>query len=197
MEALRKTVIIGCLVYGLYGLISLFDLGVFIPPLPIKPFLFAIYLIVYVSVSRKDFSPLLRISLLVWMMTLIFVGQYFVEIFFDYATVDMYLNSVEPVILMGSITAYIALVYKMVGEMGYTAIKYYLPIVISAALIPLTIVFKDQIVFDLGIITVAFMFFLFERLKKGGDTEDMHEKILYVLYGVAAITIIERVTYLL
>ena len=197
MEALKKTVIIGCLVYGLYGLVSLIDLGVFIPPLPVKPFLFAAFLIAYVSVSRKDFSPLLRISMLVWMMTLIFVGQYFVETFFDYTTVDTYLNNVEPVILMGSIAAFIALVYKLVSEMGYTSVKYYLPIVISAALIPLTILFKDQIVFDWGIIVIAFVFFLFERLKKENSTEEMHEKILYVLYGVAAITVIERVTYLL
>ena len=197
MEALRKTVIIGCLVYGLYGLVSLFDLGVFIPPLPIKPFLFAVFLIVYISVSRQDFSPLLRISLLVWMTTLVFVGQYFVEFFFDYSTVDMYINNVEPVILMGSIAAFIALVYKLVSEMGYTSIKYYLPIVISAALIPLTILFKDKIVFDWGIVVIAFLFFLFDRLKKEGSTEEMHEKILYVLYGVAAITVIERITYLL
>ncbi|HLV41722.1 MAG TPA: hypothetical protein VKY37_05560 [Brumimicrobium sp.] len=197
MEVLRKAVIIGCLVYGLYGLVSLFDLGVFIPPLPIKPFLFAAFLIVYVSVSRQDFSPLLRISLLVWMMTLIFVGQYFVETFFDYTTVDLYLNNVEPVILMGSIAAFIALVYKLVSEIGYTSLKYYLPIVISAALIPLTIIFKDQIVFDYGIITVALMLFLVERLKKENSTAEMHDKILYILYGVATITVIERATYLL
>jgi hypothetical protein len=196
MEALRKTVTVGCLIYGLYGLVSLFDLGVFIPPFPIKPFLFATFLISYILVSREDFSPLLRISLLVWMTTLVFVGQYFVEIFFDYSTVDFYINNVEPFVLMGSIAAFIALVYKLVSEMGYTRLKFYLPLVISAALIPLTIFIKDQIIFDWGIIAVAFLLFIFNRLKKGTSTEEMHEKILFVLYGVAAITIIERITYL-
>src|SRR5690554_2394176 len=130
MEALRKTVVIGCLVYGLYGLVSLFDLGTFIPPIPFKPFLFSIFLIAYVSVSRKDFSPLLRISLLVWMMSLIFVGQYFVEFFFDYEMVDFYINNVEPFVLMGAISAFIAMVYKLVGEIGHRSIKFYLPILI-------------------------------------------------------------------
>lgn len=197
MEALRKTVIIGCLIYGLYGLVSLFDLGTFIPPLPIKPFLFAAFLIAYVSVSREDFSPLLRISLLVWMMTLIFVGQYFVEIFFDYATVENYINNVEPFVLMGSITGFIAMTYKLVGELEYRSFKYYLPVVISAALIPLTIYVKDQIIFDWGMVIVAFLFFLFERVEKTGATEDKYEKIFFVLYGVAVITIIERITYLI
>lgn len=197
MENLRKTVLVGCLIYGLYGLVSLFDLGVFIPPLPLKPFLFAVFLIVYISVSRQDFSPLLRISLLVWMTSLVFVGQYFVEVFFEYSMVDFCLNNVEPFILMGSIAAFIALVYKLVGEMGYTALKYYLPILISATLIPLTIFFKDQIIFDWGIVTIAVLLYTFDRLKKGASTEEMHEKILIVMYGVAAITVIERITYLL
>jgi len=197
MEILRKTVIIACLIYGLYGVVSLLDLGVFIPPLPLKPFLFAVFLITYVSVSRKDFSPLLRIAVLVWMMTLIFVGQYFVEIFFDYATVDLYLNNVEPVVLIGSIAAFITLVYKLVGEMGYRSFKYYLPIIISAVLIPLTIFFKDQIIFDWGIIVVALLLYVFDRLKKEVSTQDIYEKILVIIYGVAAITLIERITYLL
>lgn len=196
MEALRKTITIGCLIYGLYGLISLFDLGTFIPPLPVKPFLFAAFLIAYVSVSRQDFSPLLRISLLVWMMALIFVGQYFVEVFFDYEMTDFYLNNVEPFVLMGSIAAFIAMNYKLVGEMGYRSLKYYLPIIISAAIIPLTIVFKDQLVFDWGMITLAFLFFIFERTSKVNNREEKNEKILYVLYGVSVITIIERITYL-
>ncbi|RYM32071.1 hypothetical protein ERX46_15420 [Brumimicrobium glaciale] len=197
MEALRKTVIIGCLIYGLYGLVSLFDLGTFIPPIPIKPFVFAAFLIAYVSVSRQDYSPLLRIGLLIWMMTLIFVGQYFVEIFFDYDMVDFYVNNVEPFVLMGSVAAFIAMTYKLVGELGYRSIKYYLPIVISAALIPLTIIFKDQIVFDWGMVIVAFFFFVFERTNKAVVTDDKYEKIFYVLNGVAVITIIERITYLL
>ncbi len=197
MEALRKTVIVACLIYGLYGLVSLFDLGTFIPPIPLKPFIFAAFLIAYVSVSRKDFSPLLRISLLVWMMTLIFVGQYFVEVFFDYETIDFYLNNVEPFVLMGSITAFIALSYKLVEELAYRSFKYYLPIVISAVLIPLTILLKDQIVFDWGMIIIAFLFFIIERTDKAGATEEKYEKIFYVLYGVAAITIIERITYLI
>lgn len=196
MEALRKTVIIGCLIYGLYGIVSLIDLGTFVPPIQLKPFLFAAFLIAYVSVSRKDFSPLLRISLLVWMMTLIFVGQYFVEVFFDHDTVDLYINSVEPFVLMGSITAFIAMTYKLVVELGYRSLKLYLPIIVSAALIPLTILFKDQIVFDWGMVSVALLFFVFERMKNGAVTEDKYEKILFVLYGVSVITIIERITYL-
>src|SRR5690554_5758828 len=180
MEILRKTVIIGCLIYGVYGIVSLIQLGQFIPPIPIKPFVFAAFLIVYVSVSRQDFSPLLRISFLIWMMSLIFVGQYFVEILFDYSTVDFYLNNVEPFVLMGSIAAFIALVYKLVGELRYQSFKYYLLIVISALIIPITILIKDQIIFDYGIILIAFLFFIFERMKKLADTEEKVEKILMV-----------------
>ncbi|PWH86793.1 hypothetical protein [Brumimicrobium oceani] len=197
MEALRKSVIIGSLIYGLYGLVSLFDLGTFIPPIPLKPFLFAAFLIAYVSVSRNDFSPLLRISLLVWMVSLIFVGQYFVEIFFDYEMVDFYINNVEPFVLMGAIAAFIALTYMLVLEMGYRSTKFYLPLIISSAIIPLTIILKDQIVFDWGMILVAILFFIFERLGKNEEREEKYEKILLVLNGVAVITIIERITYIL
>ena len=197
MEALRKTVTIGCLTYGLYGLISLFELGTFVPPIPIKPFVFATFLIAYVSVSRQDNSPLLRIALLVWLITLIFVGQYFAEIFFDFDTVDFYINTVEPFVLMFSISAFVAMNYKLVRELGYSSIKYYLLIVISGMLIPLTIVFNDQIMFDWGMVTVAFLFFIFERMNKGRNVEDKYEKVFFVLNGVAVITIIERITYLL
>lgn len=197
MEALRKTVSIGCLIYGIYGLVSLFDLGTFIPPIPIKPFIFAAFLIAYVLVSRQDFSPLLRISLLIWMMSLIFVGQYFVEIFFDYETVNFYINNVEPFVLMGSIAAFIGMIYKLVGEMGYRSFKFYSPIIISAGIIPLTILFKDQIVFDWGMIIIALLFFIFDRTKSTTEIEEKYEKILYVLYGVSVVTAIERITYLL
>lgn len=196
MEKLRKTVLSGALIYALYGLISLFNLGVFIPPIPLKPFLFSAFLLAYVLVSRQDYSPLLRISLLIWMMSLIFVGQYFVEIFFDVKTIDFYLNNVEPFVLIGSITAFIAFTYKIVSEMNYSSYQYYLPIIISSAIIPLTIILKDQIVFDWGMIAVAILIFVFERINKEQNTEEKLEKVLYVLNGVAAITLIERVTYL-
>src|SRR5690554_523436 len=197
MDKLQKTVIIGTLIYGLYGLISLFDLGVFIPPLPLKPFLFVLFLFSYILVSQQDFSPLLRISLLIWMTTLVFVGQYFVETFFDYATVDFYLNNVEPFILIGSITAFIILVYQLVNEIGYTSLKYFTPIAIAVLLIPLTLLIKNQIIFDWGMIIIAVLFFIFERSKKEQTTAEKHVKILTLLYGISAITIIERVTYIL
>ncbi|WP_107037839.1 hypothetical protein [Brumimicrobium mesophilum] len=197
MEVLRKITIIGCLVYGLYGLVSFLDLGTFVPPIPLKPYIFMAFLIGYVTVSRQDFSPLLRISLLVWMMALIFVGQYFVETFFDYETVDFYLNNVEPFVLMGSIAGFVAMVYKLVGELAYRSIKYYLPIGVSTAIIPLTVIFKNQIVFDWGMVIVALLLFTFERMKTTTEIEEKYEKIFYVLYGVSVVTIIERMTYIL
>ncbi|PKR80842.1 hypothetical protein CW751_08730 [Brumimicrobium salinarum] len=196
MEALRKVILIGCLIYGIYGLVSWFELGFFIPPFPIKPILFTVFLIAYILVSRADFSPLLRISLLIWMTSLIFVGQYFVELFFDYRTIDFYLNNIEPFVLMGSLAAFIALVYTMVKEMNYLPYQTIILVGLAALLIPLTILLKDQIVFDYGIITSAFLFFIFDRIRKVESTSEMHLKVLYVMYGVASITFMERITYI-
>lgn len=195
MEKLRKTVIIGCLIYGLYGLISWLDVGVFVPPIPLKPFLFATFFVFFVYDDYQGHLTVLNISFLIWLATLVFIGQYLVETFFDYNTVDLYINTIEPYILLGSMISFIVFVSILSKRFEY---PYILTLILStlAILILLSVILiGKQAFYDWGIAVVALLFFIFNWNKD--HLNENYQKMQMVLNGVAIINVLEKLAFML
>ncbi|RFC53239.1 hypothetical protein [Brumimicrobium aurantiacum] len=196
MERLQKIVTLSCLIYTLYGLSSFFQLGTFVPPIPLKPFLFLTFLIAYlVSSSFKEFN-LLKIFTSFWLLSLIFVGQYFVEVFFDYQTVECYLRNVEPLVLIGSVLGFISVIFKLSYTIGLGFFKSAIPVLGIVLLFSFSPNLDDHLVYDFVIIAFAFIFYLYDCLNQVGIVETKQKEIILLLQGVAVLTFIERMTYI-
>lgn len=195
MEKLNKTVTIGCLIYGLYGLISWLNVGAFVPPIPLKPFLFLAFLVAFIIINKQNNFTSLNIFFLVWLTTLIFVGQYLAETFFDFESVQFYMNVIEPFVLLGSILAFIVFVFIFSRKIGYSPIIIVVLLILTVSIFLFILLIGKQFVYDWGIAIVALLFFVFNRNKD--SLSENHQKIQVVLSGVAVINVLEQLAFLL
>ena len=107
MEQLRKVVVLGCLTYLLYGLISWFQLGVFLPPLPVKPFLFIGFAIFGLYNAIKSGIKTLDVSFYVWLIFISVINQSFLELLLSTPQIMTFQDLIEVVFQL------IAVILKM------------------------------------------------------------------------------------
>lgn len=195
MEKLSKTVSISCLIYGLYGLVSWLDVGAFVPPIPLKPFLFVAFLLAFVFSIRQNIFTSLNISFLLWLVTLVFVGQYLVETFFDFEFVHLYMNSIEPFILLGSIFAFIVFVFNFSRKIGSSSIRIFILLLLSILIFTFILLIGKHFVYDWGIAIITLLFFIFNR--NNTSLSENTQKIQIILNGVAILNVLEQLAFLL
>lgn len=197
MEKLRKVVIITCLIYFLYGLTSWFELGVFVLPFPIKPFLFISFLVGYLSfLDYKKFS-LLNLSLIIWLFLSAFIGQHIVETFFSHNTISVYLNTIEPYFFYGANLFFILFIFFLIKDVGYSLFQTLALIfcVVAMAFLSFVIV-NNRSLLSLGIVFISFILFVFNYFDKKIILNVEHQKVLLILYGVGIINCMEEMVYI-
>ena len=195
MEKLNKTVKIGCLIYGLYGLMSWLEIGTFVPPIPLKPILFFVFLIAFVVNIQRFDSKLLNGFVLSWLITLVFVGQYLVEMLFSYKGIYFYLNSIEPYAFLLSVTSFIVLVLVFLRKMNYRPI-YILIFSFMLILFIVLLLFTDiKNLYEWSTVVIALMFLVFNRNKN--DLNKNFQKVQIILIGVGTINGLEQLAFML
>lgn len=95
MEQLRKVVAVGCLTYVLYGLISWFQLGAFLPPLPIKPLVFLVFALFGSINAFQKGVTIIDITFLSWLILISIINQHFLELLFSTESIVYFQESVE------------------------------------------------------------------------------------------------------
>ncbi len=195
MEILNKTIKIGCLIYGLYGLISWLEIGTFIPPIPLKPILFFAFLIAFVVNIHRFDSKLLNGLVLTWLITLIFVGQYLVETFFNYKGIYFYMNSIEPYAFLLSVFSFLIFTLVFLYKMKYPPLKILLFSFTLLLFLLLLLLTDIQYLYEWCTVVIAFMFFVFNKNKN--DLSEHFQKVQIVLIGVGIINGLEQLAFLL
>lgn len=195
MENLRKTVNICCLIYGVYGLISLVQLGTFVPPIPLRPILFLVLLIFYVLRTKMIMkSALSEFIFLLWLTSMVFVGPYFMESWGRFETVSYFYGHVEPIIrVVSSITFSIVIIFLCYHK-KYKSWLFYLLVLVAICFIPYS--FRSHSASDWGMIGIIFLSFLANFLTKHSKIREGWMEKSLVLNGVGIILLIERLTFL-
>lgn len=196
METLRKTTFVCCLTYGIYGLLSVVQLGKFIPPLPLKPFLFLAMWLAFVFLEYKTLKNPKNLFLIAWLGTYLLIGQYLVETLFNYETTHYYLMKIEPFVFITSALFFALFVFFILKELQLKAFLLFCFLIGFVGLIVLSIYSSFTWIFDWTIVATSFFFYLFTRFKVKNEKKEL-EKPLIVLYGVSAITFIEQMVYLI
>ncbi len=105
---LGKIVSVACLTYIVYGITSAFQLGTFLPPIPLKPFMFLFFVIVGLVFAVRTRAKLLSYVLLSWMALYASNIHAFLEVTLRFDTlllyekhVSMYISFVMVLLFLG------------------------------------------------------------------------------------------------
>lgn len=194
METLQKTVVIGCLIYGLYGLVSVLELGHFIPPLPLKPFLFIAFLFAFTVDDYKSLRRPLHSTLFVWLGALALTGQFFVETLFSYETTLYYLKHIESIVFIASMVSFALFVFFILKEIKPSLLLYFFFLIGFVFLFVFSFSSLSYFIYNWTIVLASLFFYLFTRLKAEKRKEEL-EKPLLILYGVSVVKFMEQMVY--
>lgn len=196
MNLFKKVVVLSCLTYGLYGIISWIQVGAFVPAFLLRPIVFILFLIFFmVELLQKGNSSSNKVGM-VWLFSFVFVGQYFMELFFPFQQVQYYMNWIHPFILVISVLLFFVWIVLLIHQITLTIPFRLIILITGIATIFMTIFFYGKGAFDWGIILSAILFFGIDRLMLGKELQRINAQQLTLLYGVGSLTFMDQITYL-
>lgn len=189
---LGKIVSITCLTYIVYGITSAFQLGTFLPPIPLKPFIYLFFVLlglgfgVYLKVSQFNYI------MLIWMAIYAMNSTAFLEVFFSSRDVVTYENTYE---IIGSLIMMIFFSFHSVvflfaitqNDRRYGI--FFLPLIGG---IVYHFMASVELPFNAIIICWALLVFILDR--NCGDKLPGLFRLTPVLYGAGIIEVVEIIS---
>lgn len=190
MEQLRKVITVGCLTYVLYGLISWFQLGSFLPPLPVKPFLFLGFAIFGLVNAVQSGIKLLDIAFYLWLVFISVINQSFLELLLSSPQISSFQDTIEVFFQFIAVLLFVwfnTLIILSLRKSNYSFSLYFL---ILLTLIVMIFALPSYISLQKTSVIMGFLYFLTYRFSQK-NIENSVERTILVLTGVAIIEIIE------
>lgn len=197
MELIRKTSLIAALIYGLYGFFSYLNLGVYVPPFPLKPFLVLALLIAFVASSKIGVEKVLNFVFSAWLLSYAFVGQYLLETFLETSSVIFYLEYIEPFVRICSMLLFVIFAFLFSIKSIEKLYQQYILIYISLLMVIFELSNIGQASFDWGIVVFAAFLFGFYRISKQSLMNVNSEGVMYAVNGLGVIILIERLSLII
>lgn len=97
---LGKIVSITCLAYIMYGVTSAFQLGTFLPPIPLKPFIYLFFVLLGLGFGKYLKVSAFSYIMLVWMAIYGINSTAFLEVFFSSRGVVTYEDKYEVIVAL-------------------------------------------------------------------------------------------------
>lgn len=195
MEALQKTVVLGSLIYFIYGILNLIQIGVYLPPFPLRSFILLAILIVFVKTQQRTQDRLLWVVFSVWLSSYLFVSPLFLENFLSFAFLSYYVNQImDIVIICNAILFFLTIVFMLRKVMLNKGFLIFLSIVFLAVIVFSLLLFSSLI---LGVIGFAVFLYLIIFKREVGDVQKTEERIALIIYGLGFMLIIDNITLLI
>lgn len=195
MEQLRKVVSVSCLTYILYGVISWWQLGAFLPPLPLKPFVFLIFFFFGSYHAYNRGASLLDYFFFSWLLIVSILDQSFTELILNEETVIDFQVLYEIYFLLLSQILFFTFNTIIIHNLsqrskGFTL--YYLVIILLTALV---FIYPEYVFPEDPVIILSGLYFITERFLKNELTIKV-QRVFVLLYGLSLIELIERIIWL-
>lgn len=87
---LGKFVSVACLTYIVYGITSAFQIGTFLPPVPLKPFIFLLFVLTGFVFALRTKARVISYSLLGWILLYALNSHAFLEVSLKFETLLFY-----------------------------------------------------------------------------------------------------------
>lgn len=190
MEQLRKVVAVGCLTYVLYGLVSWFQLGTFLPPLPVKPFLFLGFAIFgLVSAVRSGINAL-DVSFYLWLGFISIINQSFLELLLSTPQLITYQESLEIIFELIAVLLYLSFNVLVILSLRKINKKFTLYFLLLITLVVLIFALPKYINLKLSAILMGIIYFITNRFTDLNQNLSL-ERVIIILTGVSLIEAVE------
>jgi hypothetical protein len=197
MNIFRKAVVLSCLTYGLYGIISWIQLGAFVPAFLLRPLLLFLILIFFLIENfQKGNCNTNRLGA-IWLFSFVFVGHYFMELFFNFSRVQFYMDWVHPFVFVVSVLLFCSWIVLLIRQITIKLNLRIITSLVGLSVVLLSILFFGRLAYDWGIVVLAILFFGIDRILLSAEINKINEQQLTLLYGAGALTFMEQITYLL
>lgn len=193
MEQLRKVVAVGCLTYFIYGITSAFQLGTFLPPIPLKPFLYLLFVVVGLVYTLRFKTHFISYALLSWLVLYALNSHAFLEISLNTKSMlyyEEYISVFVSLVMMLMYTLHsVFLLFGVVKENKRLAILF-LPLIGGIAFH-----FIDSTLLPFNIIIICWTLFVFILERTFAEKRSNLFKLNSILYGVGVIEAVEMVSF--
>lgn len=192
----RKVLSIGVLTYLVFGVVSLFQLGIFLPPLPLKSILILIFVLLSLSIDKNSPKSL---RFLLGGFTLFYVGAHasFWEVFISHQSYAQIQEGIETYFLL--IAAILLPIFNylfllsLVNEARLRLILH----VVLLLFVPTFIMAPTIAAIDLALIGMAILYFFVGFSATVQKPLKSFDDLLSVFIAIGLINMIDRLVYLI
>lgn len=192
MEQLRKIVTVGCLSYVLYGLMSWFQLGTFLPPLPVKPFLFLGFAIFGLVNAVQSGIKLLDIAFYLWLVFISVLNQSFLELLLSSQQIISFQDSIEVFFQLVAVVLFVVVNTFIIISLQKVKIIFFIYFLILISFVIMIFVVPGYVGMEESLIGMSILYFVTSRFTVDKLIESVERTIL-VFTGVALIEVIELI----
>ncbi len=192
----RKVLSIGVLTYLVFGVVSLFQLGIFLPPLPLKYILILIFVLLSLSIDKNSPKSL---RFLLGGFTLFYVGAHasFWEVFISHQSYAQIQEGIETYFLL--IAAILLPIFNylfllsLVNEARLRLILH----VVLLLFVPTFVMAPTIATIDLALIGMAILYFFVGFSSIVQKPLKSFDDLLSVFIAIGLINMIDRLVYLI
>lgn len=190
----RKVLSIGVLTYLVFGLVSLFQLGVFLPPLPLKSILILAFSFVSLLIDNKSPKSL---RYLLGGFILFYVGAHasFWEVFLGYKGYAQIQKGIEIYFLL--IAAILLPIFNylfLLSLVNAARLRLVLHVVLLL-FVPTFVVAPTIATIDLALVGMAILYFFIGYSSLVRQPENTFDDLLSVFIAIGLINMIDRLVY--
>lgn len=192
MEQLRKVVAAGCLTYVLYGLISWFQLGVFLPPLPVKPFLFLGFVIFGLVNAIQAGVRVLDISFYLWLIFISVINQSFLELLLSTPQLMSFQGSIEVVFQLMAVILFVTFNVLVILSLRKTNKNFMLYFILLITLIILVFTLPNYVNLKVSTILMGTIYFITNRFTDLNKNLSVERSVI-IFTGVSLVEAVEMI----
>lgn len=189
---LGKIVSIACLTYIVYGVTSSFQLGTFLPPLPLKPFIYLLFVLLGVIYGFQHKTNIVSYSLLGWLALFSFNTTSFLELIFNTEQIIYYEEHISTVISLFMMILFS--LHSLILLFGVMREDRRFGIFVIPVLVGIVYHFIESVSVPFGILVVGWALLVFILDRIFDERRPGLFLLAPILYGAGIIEMVEFIT---
>jgi hypothetical protein len=191
---LGKIVSILCLTYIVYGITSFFQLGTFLPPIPLKPFIYLLFVCLGIYYGLRSGASIVSYALLGWLSLFAFNSNAFLEVIMNTSQLINYEKNVSVFVSLALMIVFLIHAFLLLFSIARQDKRYsvfFIPLLLAVIFHFLASTFLP---FNTIIIGWATLVFILDRMF--GEKLPNLFNLGPILFGAGVIEIVEMVVLL-
>jgi predicted neutral ceramidase superfamily lipid hydrolase len=193
MVELRKVVAVACLTYVIYGVTSAFQLGSFLPPIPVKPFIYLLFVLTGLLYATQKRFTLFSYLLLGWLFLLAINSNAFLETILSEDAMLAYESSIS--VYVSLITVLIFFLHGLVFLKNLFQFDWRFWTLLLLLIFGITYQFYDSAHFPFHAIIISWGVVVYFTDRIFSEEKPKLFQLIPIYFGVATIELIDVIVF--